>query len=107
LIFCKRLFCPVIHRLGPRIEIRLEKYGFYPAGGGRLAATVEPRERLSSICLLERGEIDRRAAVAIVANLPRSIAQREMDTIAKLLNWNAGLIEVVETRDSAGPGISF
>lgn len=94
----------MIHRLGPRIEIRLEKYGFYPAGGGRLTATVEPCERLSSICLLERGEIDRRAAVAIVANLPRSIAQREMDTIAKLLNWDAGLIEVVETRDSAGPG---
>ena len=102
--FLQKAFLPVIHRLGPRIEIRLEKYGFYPAGGGRLTATVEPCERLSSICLLERGEIDRRAAVAIVANLPRSIAQREMDTIAKLLNWDAGLIEVVETRDSAGPG---
>ena len=102
--FLQKAFLPVIHRLGPRIEIRLEKYGFYPAGGGRLTATVEPCERLSSICLLERGEIDRRAAMAIVANLPRSIAQREMDTIAKLLNWDAGLIEVVETRDSAGPG---
>ena len=102
--FLQKAFLPVIHRLGPRIEIRLEKYGFYPAGGGRLTATVEPCERLSSICWLERGEIDRRAAVAIVANLPRSIAQREMDTIAKLLNWDAGLIEVVETRDSAGPG---
>ena len=86
--FLQKAFLPVLNRLGPKVEIRLEKYGFYPAGGGRLIATIEPCERLSSIQLLERGEIVRRSAVAIVANLPRSIAQREADTVVKLLNWD-------------------
>jgi RNA 3'-terminal phosphate cyclase (ATP) len=95
---------PVAHRLGPKIEIRLERYGFYPAGGGRFTATIEPCERLSTIQLLERGEIERRSAVAIVANLPRSIAQREIDTIAKLMNWDADSAEIVETKNSVGPG---
>ena len=102
--FLQKAFLPVLNRLGPKIEIRLEKYGFYPAGGGRFIATIEPCERLMSIQLLERGEIERRSAVAIVANLPRSIAQRETDTISKLLNWNAESIEIVETRNSVGPG---
>ena len=102
--FLQKVFLPVISRLGPKIEIRLEKYGFYPAGGGRLTATIEPCERLSSIQLLERGEIERRSAVAIVANLPRSIAQREVDTVAKLLNWDAECTQIVETRNSVGPG---
>ena len=102
--FLQKAFLPVVNRLGPKVEIRLEKYGFYPAGGGRFVATIEPCERLSSIQLLERGEIERRTAVAIVANLPRSIAQRETDTIGKLLNWNAESIEIVETRNSVGPG---
>jgi RNA 3'-terminal phosphate cyclase (ATP) len=102
--FLQKAFLPVINRLGPKVEIRLEKYGFYPAGGGRFVATIEPCERLTSIQLLERGEIERRSAVAIVANLPRSIAQRETDTIGKLLNWNAESIEIVETRNSVGPG---
>jgi RNA 3'-terminal phosphate cyclase (ATP) len=102
--FLQKAFLRVVNRLGPKIEIRLEKYGFYPAGGGRFIATIEPCERLSSIQLLERGEIKRRSAVAIVANLPRSIAQREIDTIGKLLNWNAESIEIVETRNSVGPG---
>ena len=102
--FLQRAFLPVINRLGPSIEIRLEKYGFYPAGGGRLSATIEPCERLSSIRLVERGEIDRRTAAAVVANLPRSIAQREMDTIAKLLNWDGEFTQVVETKNSVGPG---
>lgn len=102
--FLEKAFLPVINRLGPKIEIRLEKYGFYPAGGGRFIATIEPCERLSPIQLLERGEIERRSAVAIVANLPRSIAQREIDTVVKLLNWDAGSPQIVETRNSIGPG---
>ncbi|HZH49721.1 MAG TPA: RNA 3'-terminal phosphate cyclase [Nitrospira sp.] len=102
--FLQKAFLPVVNRLGPKIEIRLEKYGFYPAGGGRFIATIEPCERLSSIQLLERGEIQRRRAVAIVANLPRSIAHRETDTIVKLLNWDGQITQVVETRNSVGPG---
>ena len=102
--FLQKAFLPVVNRLGPKIEIRLGKYGFYPAGGGRLIATIEPCERLSSIRTVERGEIERRSAVAIVANLPRNIAQRETDTIAKLLNWEAQFTQIVETRNSVGPG---
>jgi RNA 3'-terminal phosphate cyclase (ATP) len=76
----------------------------YPAGGGRFVATIEPCERLSTIQLLDRGEIERRCAVAIVANLPRGIAQREIDTITKLLNWDAESTQILETRNSVGPG---
>jgi RNA 3'-terminal phosphate cyclase (ATP) len=42
--------------------------------------------------------------VAIVANLPRGIAQREIDTIANLLNWGTERMEIVETKNSIGPG---
>lgn len=102
--FLQKVFLPVINRLGPKIEVRLEKYGFYPAGGGRFTATIEPCAALSTIQLLERGEIQRRCAVAIVANLPRGIAQREIQTITKLLNWDAESTQIVETRNSVGPG---
>lgn len=102
--FLQKAFLPVINRLGPKVELRLEKYGFYPAGGGRFTATIEPCDRLSTIQLVERGEIERRGAVAIVANLPRNIAQRETDTIVKLLNWDEQSTQIVETRNSVGPG---
>jgi len=102
--FLQKAFLPVINRLGPKIEIRLEKYGFYPAGGGRFVATIEPCERLSTIQLVERGEIEHRSAVAIVANLPRNIAQREVDTVAKQLNWDTQSTQIFETKNSVGPG---
>jgi RNA 3'-terminal phosphate cyclase (ATP) len=102
--FLRKAFLPIINKLGPTIHINLEKYGFYPAGGGRFTATIEPCERLSPVRLVERGEIERLSAVAIVANLPRSIAQREIDTIAKLMNWDGNSAEIIETKNSVGPG---
>src|SRR3984893_259930 len=102
--FLQKAFLPAINRLGPVVNVSLEKYGFYPAGGGRFTATIEPCERLSTIQLVERGEIERHSAVAIVANLSRSIAQREIDTIAKLMNWDGASREIVETKNSVGPG---
>lgn len=102
--FLERCFLPAIGKLGPRVTLKLERYGFYPAGGGSFSVTIEPCTRLSPVQLIQRGDIVNRKAVAIVANLPRRIAQREIDTVAKMLNWGAGQIEIIETKKSVGPG---
>jgi RNA 3'-terminal phosphate cyclase (ATP) len=102
--FLKKAFLPIIKKLGPTVTVSLERYGFYPAGGGCFTVTIEPCAKLSPIELVERGEITRRSAVAIVANLPRGIAQREINTVARLLNWDANCVEIIETKNSAGPG---
>jgi len=102
--FLEKCFLPILNRLGPKVCVNLERYGFYPAGGGCFTATVEPCERLSSINLTERGEITRRRVLAIVTNLPPAIARREIETVAHLLNWEKECMQIVETRNSVGPG---
>ena len=102
--FVQRCFLPVISRLGPTVTVNLERHGFYPAGGGRFTALIEPCAQLSPIDLTERGEITQRKATAIVANLPRAIAQRELDTVARLLNWEKETMEIIEAKNSVGPG---
>jgi RNA 3'-terminal phosphate cyclase (ATP) len=102
--FLEKCFLPVINRLGPKVCVNLERYGFYPAGGGCFTATVEPSERLTAIDLADRGEIVRRSVLAIVANLSPTIARREVDTVAHLLNWEKECMQIVETRNSVGPG---
>lgn len=102
--FLQRCFLPVINRLGPKVTVNLERHGFYPAGGGCFTAVIEPCEQLSPIDLTERGEITRRSAKAIVANLPCAIAQREIDRVASLLNWKKEPMEIVEAKNSVGPG---
>jgi RNA 3'-terminal phosphate cyclase len=37
--FLERTFLPVLARMGGRVDVRFERHGFNPAGGGRWAAT--------------------------------------------------------------------
>lgn len=102
--FLARSFLPLLERMGPRVQLQFERYGFYPAGGGRFCAEIHPVKTLNGIQIGERGEITSRRAAAVVANLPRHIAQREVETVGKMMNWGPEAFSVHENRNSAGPG---
>src|SRR5258708_31446511 len=38
--FLARTFVPLLERMGPKVQLRFERYGFYPAGGGRFCAEI-------------------------------------------------------------------
>lgn len=102
--FLARTFLPLLERMGPKVLLQFERYGFYPAGGGRFCADIQPAKALKGLEIGERGEIVSRRSIAVVANLPRHIAQREVETVGKLLNWGPESSSVEESRNSAGPG---
>lgn len=102
--FLERSFIPLIERMGPKVKLELQRYGFYPAGGGRFVVEVTPTDVLKPIELEERGEISAKQATALVANLPYHIARRELDSVGKLLNWDAESLRCEDTKNSVGPG---
>jgi RNA 3'-terminal phosphate cyclase (ATP) len=104
--FLQRAFLPLVNRMGPRVDATLERPGFYPAGGGRFRVTIEPAPALAGFHLLERGEIRSRTVCARVANLPRHIAEREVATVLRKLEWDRGgeTISRVEEVEAHGPG---
>ena len=101
--FLDRAFLPLLRRMGPAVDVTLERAGFYPAGGGRLSVTVNPIVQLQGLDLLERGPLRNRRGTVLLANLPAHIADREMKKLAELTNWGATHLEVRHV-DSAGPG---
>jgi RNA 3'-terminal phosphate cyclase (ATP) len=101
--FLERAFLPLVRRLGPKVEAELERPGFYPAGGGRFTVTLEPVPRLQGFDLLERGAIRRQRATALVSRLPRHIAERELEQVARETGWERAALEVREV-DAFGPG---
>ena len=102
--FLQRSFMPLIERMGPKVTLELERYGFYPAGGGRFVVDITPTDVLKPMNLEERGEITTKRATALVANLPYHIARRELDTVGKLLNWDSDLLRCEDTKNSVSPG---
>jgi RNA 3'-terminal phosphate cyclase (ATP) len=101
--FLDRAFLPLVRRMGPRVEVVLERPGFYPAGGGLFRASIEPAERLERLDLGERGDIKRRSARAIVSRLPLQIARRELTVVRHRLSWGEDCLHAEEVT-SPGPG---
>lgn len=102
--FLHRAFAPLVRRLGPGLGLRLDRPGFYPAGGGRFRARVEPADRLDRLELVERGRLLDRRARAYVSELPRHIAERELSVAHAFLGLRPDRLEVVEVDDPRGPG---
>jgi len=102
--FLADVFLPLVARMGPRCRAVLERPGFAPAGGGRLRVEIEPVPGLGRLELLERGAIRARRATALVARLPRTIAERELKEIRDRLGWDPGWLAVEPVQDSVGPG---
>ncbi len=102
--FLARAFLPLVERMGPRSTAVLEQPGFYPAGGGRLAVAIEPASTFEQLVLLERGEIRGRSAIAVVALLPRTIAERELKQVRDRLSWDPSTLHVESVAHAVGPG---
>jgi len=102
--FLARVYLPLLRRMGAGVRSQLERPGFIPAGGGRFQVDVIPTARPKQLELLQRGRLVSQKAVACVAHIPREVAEREVSAIRKKLSWSEQETEVVELKDSSGPG---
>jgi RNA 3'-terminal phosphate cyclase (ATP) len=102
--FLEKAFLPLLERMGARISVRLERRGFYPAGGGRFTVRIEPCTRLERLDLPERGKLRARRGTAIVASLSPGIAHRELKVLERVLSIDRTCLKAVEDATSAGPG---
>jgi RNA 3'-terminal phosphate cyclase (ATP) len=101
--FLERVFLPAVGRIGPKVTARLERHGFYPAGGGRIAVEIVPAP-LRRIALVERGALRLVEARALVAALPGEIAARELAALAPILDWPEEVRRIVQLPQHVGPG---
>jgi RNA 3'-terminal phosphate cyclase (ATP) len=102
-LFLEKAFLPLVNRMGPRIELRIDRAGFAPRGGGRAHVRITPSP-LRKLEIMERGAIRHRLARASIAGLPREIADRELRVAARVLEWRPDEVMVDEWPADQGPG---
>ncbi|MGA2616366.1 MAG: RNA 3'-terminal phosphate cyclase [Thermoguttaceae bacterium] len=102
--FLEKAYLPLVNRLGPHVDVQLVRPGFYPAGGGEFTVRVQPAMKLGRLDLVDRGEITARRVRALVARLPRHIAERECRTIAQETGWDESSFSIDEVKGCRGPG---
>ena len=102
--FLARCFVPLIQRMGPIIGLELCRPGFFPAGGGKFHARIDPVKRLTRLDLIERGPIRQRRARAIVSKIPAQVAERELTVVREQLGWQGSECVVESVDNPLGPG---
>ena len=103
--FLERCYAPLLRRLGADSALSLRRHGFYPAGGGEIEVTVHPAaDTLRPFDLLERGDVVESYAECLAPALPGAVARRELDALARALNWSPEQLRVPVVRQNEGPG---
>ncbi|MDM8561662.1 RNA 3'-terminal phosphate cyclase [Candidatus Parabeggiatoa sp. HSG14] len=102
--FLDKVFLPILKRMGAQVTITLERYGFYPRGGGQLKVHITPTPHLNSLHLRERGQILTCRAKALVTGIPEQVAQRELQRVSKKLKWKKECLELCPLPSDQGPG---
>lgn len=102
--FFERALLPVLRQAGVDVRARLERHGFYPAGGGRVVVEIQPMARPKPIEIISRGERVSISATAMVSELPMDIAVRELNVLRDRLGIAETGLHTRRVEDSAGPG---
>jgi RNA 3'-terminal phosphate cyclase (ATP) len=96
-------FLPILGRMGASVAARLERCGFYPAGGGRIVFEIAPCSALRTLTLLDRGPTRVRTR-SLVASLPESIGKRELGIVRERLGLERHQCRVESIEECVGPG---
>ncbi|RKX71565.1 RNA 3'-phosphate cyclase [candidate division WOR-3 bacterium] len=91
---------PFLIQLGLDLRCQIKSYGFYPKGGGEIEVLIRGG-RTRPVELIERGGRVRLKATSVVANLPESIALRQLNPLRERLSPLETEVKVVRSK---GPG---
>lgn len=101
--YLREVFLPLLARTGVTADLAIERWGWYPAGNGKVAAKIIPKKELLPIELVVRGKLVRITGISAVSNLPEDIAGRQRDRALRRLA-ERGIDAGVETVSAPSPG---
>ncbi|MES2320545.1 MAG: RNA 3'-terminal phosphate cyclase [Pseudomonadota bacterium] len=102
--FLQRAYCRALAAMDVTVDISLVRSGFYPAGGGIVIASVEPCARMKQIALMEPGVRRSGYAEAIVAGIPGSVGERELEAVGAGMGWGEPQLLMRGLPGEQGPG---
>lgn len=103
--FLAGAYAPLLARMGAGLELKLERRGFYPAGGGRFLATIQPTSNWSQLQLEDNPGPHRYRATALLSALEALIAERELKALrARLPALAESECQIRSEASPRGPG---
>jgi RNA 3'-phosphate cyclase len=105
--YLSEVFLPTLKWMGVSVEATIEKWGFYPKGGGKIQVKIDPAREFKPISLINPGSLKKIRGISAISNLPRHVADRQKDQALKRIAEELKRdieIEVVYDVPSKGQG---
>lgn len=83
--YLQKIFIPMATKFGFQGSILLNRWGWYPKGGGEAIAKVHPTTDWRSVQLGHRGKLQAIYGISAASNLPEHIINRQQNQIQKRL----------------------
>ena len=88
--FFERVYLPCLRKMGLEVSCRMDRIGFYPAGGGKVTLSVKPARVWGKLSLSERGDLRNARVTTIGSGLDESILSDELKI------FQAGLVDMLK-----------
>lgn len=102
--FLQRAYGRVMQDMGAVMEFELNRFGFYPAGGGEIVARVQPCAQLRPLELTSPGKRLAGYAESFVAAVPFNVAMRELECVGTAMGWTEQQLQACGLSADQGPG---
>ena len=83
--YLSHVFLPALAAMGAMVEMTLERWGWYPRGGGEMRLTIQPARSLTGVEWRTPAAADAFRALSAAAQLPEHVARRRAARVAARL----------------------
>jgi RNA 3'-terminal phosphate cyclase (ATP) len=87
--YLEKVYLPTLRRMGFQARVEIERWGWYPIGGGVMTALItgigHDAPDAAGVDLTGRGDLKTLRGTSALSNLPRHIAERQKHQVEKVL----------------------
>ncbi len=105
--YLSEVLLPTLRWMGVSAKAAIEKWGFYPKGGGKIQLKIDPVGELKPISLTDRGSLKRVRGISAISHLPKHVAERQREQALRKIQRELKIeAEMITSYDvpSNGPG---
>ena len=81
--YLSQVLLHTLKSMGVDAEAGIERWGFYPKGGGKIQLVINPIHELKPISLVDRGLLKKIRGLSAISNLPKHVADRQREQALK------------------------
>ena len=105
--YFSEVLIPLLGVVGISVKITLDRWGWYPKGGGMMRVEIEPAQEVKPVVVLERGPIKQIHGLCATSRLPQHVGERLKEYAVKRITEEIRIdpeIDLLQEVPANGPG---